>query len=100
MTSRQDWPKPDLLQQRRLELGLPPHENVLRLFGVAWSIDSARVTCVFELCLGPSLSEALGSTTRSWDAETRTENELTRLVRRELKSALITLTWTAQEGPV
>ena len=23
MTSRQDWPKPDLLQQRRLELGLP-----------------------------------------------------------------------------
>ena len=24
MTSRQDWPKPDLLQQRRLELGLPP----------------------------------------------------------------------------
>ena len=22
MTSRQDWPKPDLLQQRRLELGL------------------------------------------------------------------------------
>ena len=24
MTSRQGWPKPDLLQQRRLELGLPP----------------------------------------------------------------------------
>ena len=24
MISRQDWPKPDLLQQRRLELGLPP----------------------------------------------------------------------------
>ena len=24
MTSRQDWPKSDLLQQRRLELGLPP----------------------------------------------------------------------------
>ena len=24
MTLRQDWPKPDLLQQRRLELGLPP----------------------------------------------------------------------------
>ena len=24
MTSCQDWPKPDLLQQRRLELGLPP----------------------------------------------------------------------------
>ena len=24
MTSRQDWPKPDLLQQRRLELGLLP----------------------------------------------------------------------------
>ena len=24
MTSRQHWPKPDLLQQRRLELGLPP----------------------------------------------------------------------------
>ena len=23
MTSRQDWPKPDLLQQRRVELGLP-----------------------------------------------------------------------------
>ena len=23
MTSRQNWPKPDLLQQRRLELGLP-----------------------------------------------------------------------------
>ena len=23
MTSRQDWPKPDLLQQHRLELGLP-----------------------------------------------------------------------------
>ena len=23
MTSRQDWPKSDLLQQRRLELGLP-----------------------------------------------------------------------------
>ena len=23
MTSRQDWPKPDFLQQRRLELGLP-----------------------------------------------------------------------------
>ena len=23
MTSRQHWPKPDLLQQRRLELGLP-----------------------------------------------------------------------------
>ena len=23
MTSRQGWPKPDLLQQRRLELGLP-----------------------------------------------------------------------------
>ena len=23
MTLRQDWPKPDLLQQRRLELGLP-----------------------------------------------------------------------------
>ena len=23
MTSRQDWPKPDLLQQRRLQLGLP-----------------------------------------------------------------------------
>ena len=23
MTSPQDWPKPDLLQQRRLELGLP-----------------------------------------------------------------------------
>ena len=23
MTSRRNWPKPDLLQQRRLELGLP-----------------------------------------------------------------------------
>ena len=24
MTARRDWPKPDLLQQRRVELGLPP----------------------------------------------------------------------------
>ena len=24
MTARQAWPKPDLLQQRRVELGLPP----------------------------------------------------------------------------
>ena len=28
MTSRQHWPKPDLLQQRRFELGLPPEAEV------------------------------------------------------------------------
>ena len=28
MTARRDWPKPDLLQQRRLELGLPPDAEV------------------------------------------------------------------------
>ena len=28
MTARRDWPKPDLLQQRRLELGLPPEAEV------------------------------------------------------------------------
>ena len=37
MTSRQDWPKPDLLQQRRLELGLPldpaPVPSPLSLLG-------------------------------------------------------------------
>ena len=30
MTSRRDWPKPDLLQQRRLELGLPSGPRLLK----------------------------------------------------------------------
>ena len=30
MTSRQDWPKPDLLQQRLLELGLPLQQAPVR----------------------------------------------------------------------
>ena len=29
MTARRDWPKPDLLQQRRVELGLPPEPVVI-----------------------------------------------------------------------
>ena len=31
MTLRQDWPKPDLLQQRRIEIGLPLKLSSLKI---------------------------------------------------------------------
>ena len=42
-----------------LELSIGAHENVVRLLGLAWSIDSALVISVMELCGGGTLAEAL-----------------------------------------
>ena len=45
------------LRTAELELSLAPHVNILQLLGVAWSIDAARISSVFELCTGGSLGE-------------------------------------------
>ena len=47
-------------------MGLAPHANVVRLLGVAWSIDAGRVCSVFELCEGGTLADALGTLSRGW----------------------------------
>ena len=56
MTSRQDWPKPDLLQQRRLELGLPldpaPVPSPLSLLGKGVMGAMVLVTLVVLTLLG------------------------------------------------
>ena len=48
------------------ELRLPPHRNIVRLLGLAWSIDSARISGVYEVCVGGSFSDALGARSRAW----------------------------------
>ena len=57
------------LRTAELELSLAPHVNILQLLGVAWSIDAARISSVFELCTGGSLGEALGQTSLRWSVE-------------------------------
>ena len=54
------------IRSAEIELSLVPHANVLRLLGVAWSIESARVCSIFELCTGGTLAEVLGPLSRSW----------------------------------
>ena len=44
-----------------LELSLQPHPNVVRLLGVAWSVDSARVVLIHEYLAGGNLATLLDS---------------------------------------
>jgi len=44
-----------------IELALPPHPNIARLLGVAWSIDTARLVVISEYCAGGTLAKALTS---------------------------------------
>ena len=44
-----------------VQLELPPHPCLVQLLGVSWSIDSASVLLVMELCAAGSLGAALSS---------------------------------------
>jgi hypothetical protein len=48
-----------VLRGTELSLTLPEHINVLRLFGIAWSIDLACVVLVMQLVSGGTLGSAL-----------------------------------------
>ena len=49
----------------QLELSLRPHPNVVRLLGLAWSIQEASVMLVMELC-DDSLAKALTAASMKW----------------------------------
>jgi len=59
---RKHFSKPYLetvIRAAELELSLPAHEHTVRLFGIAWSIDTARLLTISEYCSGGSLLTAL-----------------------------------------
>jgi len=58
---------PALLRALNLESSLCRHPNVIAMLGVAWSVDTARILIVSELCSSGSLDSALASgDTKSW----------------------------------
>ena len=59
------------IRSAELLLSIRPHPNIVKLLGVAWSIESARMVHVMELCGGGTLAAALarsavGETELGW----------------------------------
>lgn len=59
------------LRSAEVELKLAPHPNVVQLYGVAWSVEQARIVHVMENCAGGTLAAALQGETAGWSVEHR-----------------------------
>jgi len=60
---------PSLIRGLELEMSLCKHPNIAATLGVAWSVETARVLTVLELCSGGSLDGALYlGVSRAWHA--------------------------------
>ena len=59
-----------IVRVAELELSLPPHTNVVATRAVAWSVESARICLLSELCADGSMKGALNcGASRSWSSK-------------------------------